>query len=148
MENKILEFVREFNTNLDQINQYSLLQYSNDGFTQSISLPEINIFDDDNYGEDRFKRVALSRLLKVVSEISTTAEEMLIEEISIFEKTLKSRIKEEFPKSKFSFFRVATLRWKIVMSGEYDEDKMGDFLDGFTQGFYYEFEDCRLDLEY
>lgn len=44
--------------------------------------------------------------------------------------------------------RIANCRWKISISGKYNEDIMGDFLDVMKEDFEYIFEGSKLDVEY
>lgn len=44
--------------------------------------------------------------------------------------------------------RIATCRWKIVISGQYNEDIMEDFMDVLKEDFQYIFEGLTLDIEW
>lgn len=148
MENKIIEFIGEFNTKLEVLNQYNNLQYVTNGFYEAISLPEVAIFDDGNYTNEHFKKIALSHLLKVISDFGEVAGNMFADEIWDWEKETKIKVKDKFPNSKIKIERLGTLRYKIIISGGYSEEDMSDFVDVIAQDFQYMFDGCKLDYEY
>lgn len=67
-ENKIIEFVREFNVGLEKSNYYNLLQYGTDGFSEGISLSEISLWND-NYSYEHYRTLSLSGLVKQLTEL-------------------------------------------------------------------------------
>ena len=83
MENKILEFVREFNAGLENSNEYNSLQYQNDGYQEGILLPNIYLWSDDE-GTEHFKPKALSSLVRQLDLLQSVAKELLEVEITEF----------------------------------------------------------------
>jgi len=148
MNNKIIEFVREFNTYLEKTNQYCNLTYGNDGFTQSVTFPQLILFDDDNNSSEFVKQLSLSSLAKTLSEVNIAVGEMLGEEIGLFFAEKKKQMKEKFTEAKMNYSRGATCRWKVVISGQYNEDIMDDFMDVLREDFLYIFEGLKLDTEW
>lgn len=55
MENKILEFVREFNVGLENSNEFNFLNLLDNGFYKGINLLEIFVWDDNNYNFEYFR---------------------------------------------------------------------------------------------
>ena len=148
MENNIVDFVREFNTELDVLNQYSNLEYTASGFYEGINLPQVNLVNDNDYSSEHFKKVALTQLLKVVSDWGEVAVNMFADEIWAWEKETIEQVIEKFPKSKVVVERLGTLRYKIILSGKYNKESMSDFIDVIVQDFEYMFYGCKLDYEY
>lgn len=148
MKNKMIEFVREFNTSLGELKQYSDLEYSTNGCYEAISLPQVNLFDDGNYPAGHFRKIALTQLLKVVSDWGEVASNMFADEISAWEKEVRKQLKDRFPQAKMAVMRVATLRYKIILAGKYDEEPMSEFVDVIVQDFEYMFDGCKLNFEY
>jgi len=148
MENKIIEFVKEFNTELEKSIEYNLLQYQNDGFNQGIILPRLILFSDSDRSGDHYKTVALSSLVKQLSELQEIAAPMLADEIDKFFAEKRTQIKEKFTYAKISYARIATCRWKISVSGAYNEDIMEQFMKVLQEDFDYMFDGLTLDVEY
>ena len=148
MDNKMTEFIREFNGNLSELEQFNNLEYATNGFYEAISLPAVNLFDSENYTCDHFKKITLSNLLKVISDLGEVAGNMFADEIWAWEKETEIKIKEKFPNSKIKVKRLGTLRYKIILSGKYSEEGMSDFIEVVTQDFQYMFDGCKLDYEY
>ena len=148
MGNKMIRFVEEFNTNLDVLQQYSNLEYLTNGFYEAIGLPQVSVFDDGNYSSEHFRKISLVQILKVVSDWGEVAGNMFADEIWAWEKEIKNQIVEKFPKSKITVERLGTLRYKIILSGKYNEESMSDFIDVIVQDFEYMFDGCKLDYEY
>ncbi len=147
MENKILEFIREFNAGLEDSNYYNLLQHTNDGFNEGIILPEIGIFNDnDSY--DHFKTIALSSLVRQLSEIQEVAGELLADEVDQYFAEKKKQLKEKFPDAKLKYQRLAVCRYKAVLSGSYNDDIMAEFAEVLEEDFKWMFSEFKLDVEY
>lgn len=147
MEDKIIEFVREFNAGLENSNYYNLLQHVNNGFTEAISLPEIYLWTDDSSYE-HLKKKALSGLVIQLTELLEVASPLLGDEIDKFFAEKKKQMQEKFTYAKMKTFSIATCRWKCVISGEYNEDIMTDFMDVLKEDFEYIFEGLKLDTEW
>lgn len=148
MENKILEFVREFNTELENSNWQNYLQYQEDGFNKSIVLPRLRLFDDDNNSSEHLKSITLSSLFKQVDEIREVANLMLVDELDKFFAEKKIQMEEKFDLAKMSYFRLAYCKWKVSISGGYNEDLMEQFIENLVSDFNYVFEGLTLDYEY
>jgi len=147
-ENKIIEFVREFNTYLEKTNQYCNLTYGNDGFTESVTFPQLIVFDDNNDRIEFVKQRSLSSLAKTLSEVSIAVNEMLVDELDKFFREKKKDMKEKFTATKMSYARIANCRWKVSVSGQYNEGIMDDFMDVLKEDFQYIFEGLTLDTEW
>lgn len=146
--NKIVEFVREFNTYLEKTNQYCNLTYGNDGFTESVSFPQLIVFDDNNDSVEFVKQRSLSSLAKTLSEVNIAVGEMLSDELDKFFTQKKTEMGEKFTLAKMSYMRVANCRWKVVVSGKYNEDIMEQFCEVLEEDFKYIFEGLTLDIEW
>jgi len=147
MENKIVEFVREFNAGLEDSNEYNMLQYQNDGFQEGIVLPEIYLWSDDE-GSDYFRTKAISSLVRQLNKIQEVAGEILADEIEKFFAQKKTEIKEKFPEAKLKYSRTAICRYKAVLSGQYNEDVMEQFAETLEEDFKWLFSEFKLDVEY
>lgn len=148
MENKITDFVTEFNTNLSVLKQYENLEYTTNGFYEAIGITQISLFDDGNYPSEHHRKIALSHLLKLVSDWGEVAGNMFADEIWAWEKEVKEQLENKFSKAKMKVGRLGTLRYKLIISGKYDEETMSDFVDVVKQDFEYMFDGCKLDYEY
>lgn len=147
MENKILEFVREFNAGLEKSNYYNLLQYQTDGFNEGIIVPELYLWTDENATEYA-KAFSLSQLVGQLSELMEIAQPMLADEVDKFFAKKKLEMIEKFDLAKMKNIRVANWKWKLSVSGKYNEEFMSDFLDVMKEDFEYIFEGSKLDVEY
>ena len=147
MENKILEFVRDFNAGLEKSNYYNLLQYQTDGFNEGIIVPELYLWTDENTTEHA-KAFSLSQLVGQLSELLEIAQPMLADEADRFFAKKRLEMIEKFDHAKMKDMRIAYCRWKISISGKYNEDIMADFLDVMKEDFEYIFEGSKLDVEY
>lgn len=147
MENKTIEFVRGFNSQLEEINRYCNLQLSSDGFVQAISFPEIVLFDDDNDNVEYVEELSLSRLVKTLGEVLEVANKELAYKADDFFAERKKQLKEKFPNAKISFNSDSKLTNSVFVSGEYDEVKLINALDVVKQDFEYIFEGCKLDVD-
>lgn len=146
MENKALEFVRGFNSDLEHINQYFNLQLCDDGFSKGIIFPEVCLFSDDNDSTDFMEELTLSRLVKTLDEVLVVAKRSLSDKIDAF---FAEKIKEA--KEKFTYIKLKFngrgLEYSVFVSGSYNEDILADFLDVVKEDFQYIFEGCKLDVE-
>lgn len=147
MENKILEFVREFNAGLENSNEYNQIQYQNDGFQEGIILPEIYLWDDGE-GFEHFRPKAISSLVRQLNQIQEIAGELLAAEIDQYFAEKKKQLKEKFPDAKLKYQRLAVCRYKAVLSGNYNEDIMAKFTEVLEEDFKYMFSEFKLDVEY
>lgn len=147
MNNKILEFVREFNSGLENSNEYNYLRYSVDGFTEALVLSDMYFWTDDSSSEF-VKQMTLSSLLKQIYDLQEVAEPMMAEEIDKFFAEKRKNAEKKFTYARFKYARIAKLRWKLEVSGTYNEDIMEQFLDVVKEDFQYIFQGCSLDIEY
>ena len=143
-ESKIIEFVREINGDLD----YNILEYVNTGYIEALKLPELIVFDDDNDGTEFFKQRSLSRLVKHSSLVLENTTPMLADEIDKFFAQKKLELKEKFTNTKIKLQITATCRYKVIVSGTYNEDIMEQFIDVLVQDFEYIFEGYKMDYEF
>jgi hypothetical protein len=143
-ENKLIEFVREVNADLD----YAILQCDNNGYTEGIKLSETYVFDDDNDSKEYLRQKSLARLLRHLSLVSEVVEPMLINEIDLFFTQKKKELKDKFTNAKVKYNRVATCRYNLFISGAYNEDCMEQFIEVLTEDFKYLFEGFLIDCEY
>lgn len=146
-ENRILEFVREFNAGLENSNEYNSLQYQNDGYQEGILLPNIYIWSDDE-GSEFFKQKALSSLVRQLELIQNTANDLLEVEISKFFAGKKKDIEEKFSNVKLSYTRKTILTYQVEVEGNYNEDIMEDFIDVLGEDFKYIFNGLKIDVLY
>lgn len=143
-ENKIIEFVREVNGDLS----YGILDYINTGYRECLRFPELFVFDDDNDGTEFFKQRSLSRLVKHLSSVLENTTPMLADEIDKFFAQKKLELKEKFTDAKIKIGKIAGCRYKIIMSGTYNEDDMAQFIDVLVEDFEYIFEGYTMDYEF
>jgi hypothetical protein len=148
MENKVLEFITEFNTKLEEHNLYTNLLYVTDGNSEGIVTPEIVLWDDDNYSTEHIRKITLTSMLQVINNYNTLVEEMFSGEISAWEKAIEEQLKSKFELAKMKLKRTAVLRYKLIISGKYNEDFMEEFVDVVKEDFEYMFSGCKLDYEY
>lgn len=80
MENKIIDFVREVNADLE----YSILEYLNNGYVEAITSPMLFVFDDDNDSKEFVRQRSLSRLTKHLSLVLETVSPLLADELDKF----------------------------------------------------------------
>lgn len=146
-ENKILEFVREFNTGLENTNEFNHLNLLDNGFIKGITVSEIYAWTDE-LREDHFKTKALGSLAKQLYDLQEVTNKMLVEEVDKFFAQKKKDLKEKFTNSKLNYSRLAYLRYKINISGKYNEDIMEEFVEVLREDFEYIFNGLTLDVEY
>jgi len=148
MENKILEFVREFNAGLENSNEYNSLQYQNDGYQEGILLPNIYAWSSDE-GEEHFRQKALSSLVRQLDLLQNVAKELLEVEITEFFAEKKKLIKEKFPQANLKYFKEATLEYSILISGLYNVELIEQFGETVEEDFQYLFEGLKIsDISY
>jgi hypothetical protein len=143
-ENKLIEFVREVNEDLD----YTILDYINNGYVEGIKLSETYVFDDDNDSKKYIRQKSLARLVRHLSLVSEVVEPMLIDEIDLFFAQKKKELKDKFTNAKLKYNRFATCRYNVSISGIYNEDSMEQFIDVLTEDFKYLFEGFLIDYKY
>lgn len=143
-ESKIIEFVRELNGDLD----YKILEYINTGYSEGLRFPGLCVFDDDNDSTEFFKQCSLSRLVKHLSSVLENTTPMLADEIDKFFVQKKLELKEKFTDAKIKIDKIAGCRYKIIMSGTYNEDDMAQFIDVLVEDFEYIFEGYTMDYEF
>jgi hypothetical protein len=144
MNNKIKDLINELNAD----NEICPISYKTNGYWEAISIDELHLWDDQNYNEEYVRQQVGANLLRISGELYERANEILVEEVGKYMDFWKSKIKEEFPQAKVSYFRQSPLRWKIVVSGEYDENKIDDIMDVFTEDFNYIFQYAKLEVEW
>ena len=143
-ENKIIDFVREINGYVD----YTILDYVNTGYIEALKFPGLIVFDDDNDGTEFFKQRSLSRLVKHLTLVLENTTPMLTDEIDKFFAQKKLELKEKFTNAKIKIGKIAGCRYKVIMSGTYNEDAMEQFIDVLVQDFEYIFEGYKMDYEF
>ena len=147
MENKIVEFVREFNGKLVDLEQYNQLEYVTDGFYKAVRLPTVGVSDYELPSEHH-RKIALSHLLKLVSDWGEVAGNMFSDEIWAWEKEVNKQLEQKFTTSaKMRVGRLGTLRYNLIISGKYCEESMDDFLSDIKRDFEYMFDGCKLDYK-
>lgn len=144
MNNKIKDLINELNAD----NEICPISYKTNGYWEAISIDELHLWDDENYHKEYVRQQVSANLLRISGELYERANEILVEEVGKYMDFWKSEIKEAFPKTKVSYFRQSPLRWKVVVSGEYEESKMYDIMDVFIEDFNYTFEYVKLDVEW
>lgn len=149
MENKILEFVTEFNAGLEDSNEQNCLIFQDSGFWQSVMLRDIYVWDSENYSEHYFETQALCSLTRQFYEVLKVSNEMLVPKIRGFFNGQKTKIKEKFPEVKFLYARGGTiLDYVVTISGKYDEEKMEEFVEILREDFEFEFEGLKAEIKY
>lgn len=144
MENKILEFVREFNIGLENNKNYNNIQYETDGFNEAISLPKIYLWDD-NYSSDYFRTFALGNLTKQLYELQVVANDLLVKEVSLFFALKRELMKAKFPKAKLKYRREDnSINYFVTFSGEYDEEQLEEFGEVVQEDFKHQFEGLKI----
>lgn len=148
-ENKILQFVKDFNLELEKRKEDCCLTYENNGAVEAISLSPFYPFDDNNYSAEYSRQIALSHILKFCANFSDVANGMLVEEVDKYFVLIKDKIKLLCPQAILKVKRLSVLRWEIFMSGNYEEtEDLSDLIDAITEDFIYIFEGCALTFEY
>lgn len=144
MENKILEFVREFNVGLENNKNYNNIQYETDGFNEAISLPKIYLWDD-NYSSDYFRTFALGNLTKQLNELQVVANDLLVKEVCLFFGLKRELMKSKFPKAKLKYRREDnSINYFVTFSGEYDEEQLEEFGEVVQEDFKHQFEGLKI----
>lgn len=144
MENKIIEFVREVNADLE----YSILHCVNDGYTNGIVFPELVVFDDNNDSEELMRQRSLARLTKHLSLVLEEVSPLLTDELDKFFAEKKEYMQEKFTDAKMKVLRKTVCVYTIIISGGYDEDIMSDFMDVLQEDFRYIFEGFKIEAEW
>lgn len=144
MNNKIKDLIKELNAD----SEICPISYKTNGFNEAVSVDELYLWDDENYHEECVRQQVSANLLRISGELYKKANEILVEEVGKYMDFWKSKIKEAFPQSKVSYFRQSALRWKVVVSGKYDEGKMDETMDVFIEDFNYTFEYVKLEAEW
>jgi len=147
MENKILEFVREFNAGLENSNEYNSLQYQNDGYQEGVLLPQIYAWSDDE-GTDHFRQKALSSLVRQLDLLQSVAKGLLEVEITKFFAEKENNIKEKFTNARLIIVGSLLTSYKVSASGQYNEDAMEQFLEVLEEDFKYVFPGIKIGIEY
>lgn len=137
MKNRILNFVRDFNEKLEKSNTdytpYNYLQYKSDGTVESISLPDINLFDDQNDSTEFVIQNCSATIVLALESIVKNARKILYKEVNKFvdEMTKDNSIPryELYPKGSYT--------WELTVGEEY-EDLISD------NDFTYLFPGCKL----
>lgn len=143
MENKIIEFL----ANLNKDNSFYNLYYYNNGFTEGVYLPKIELFNDNDDSKEYLEQLVLSRLVKKLSVLLEGAETELLERIDSFLIKEKKIITEYFPNAKVKRFNSDVLNHYLFLSGKYDEDKMHEHLENIKSNFEVLFEGIKLNID-
>lgn len=144
-----MEFVEEFNIELEKLNEDIAIQYVSNGFTEAILIPDLVLYDDNNYSSDYSKQIALSQLVKYASDLLEVANNKLNKEVDFYLAAEKVNILEKYPQTKVKITKKATMLWELYVSGEYKESKvLDDFMDGIKDDFEYIFTGCKLNMEW
>lgn len=144
MDEKIRELITEINSD----EEIGLVSYKTNGFCEAIAIDEIYLWDDQNYSEEFVRPQVSANLLRVTSMLQEKANMILVDEVGRYMNLCKSEIKQKFPNVKISYFRKASLLWKIVVSGEYEEEEMDEVMYVFVEDFNYTFEYAKLEAEW
>jgi len=148
MENKTLEFVREFNTALGETDEYLCLNYNQDGFSESITFPKQILWDDNNDNEDFQKQHTLSRLYRILIHTEEVVQQFIVDEVDKFFAEKVRQSEEKFSNIKLNLDRQTKCLYKLSVEGNYNEDRMEEFVDIFKEDFQYLFEGFKLEYEY
>ena len=141
MGNKIIDFVREVNADLE----YSILEYLNNGYVEAITSPMLFVFDDDNDSKEFVRQRSLSRLTKHLSLVLETVSPLLADELDKFFAGKKKQMKEKFSFAKMNVSIKTACVYKVDILGEYNEDIMDDFMDVLQEDFKYIFEGFKIE---
>ena len=140
MENKIIDFVREVNADLE----YSILEYLNNGYVEAITSPMLFVFDD-NDSKEFVRQRSLSRLTKHFSLVLEQVSPLLADELDKFFAGKKKQMKEKFSFAKMNVSIKTACVYKVDILGEYNEDIMDDFMDVLQEDFKYIFEGFKIE---
>jgi hypothetical protein len=144
MENKTIDFMREVNAN----SEYSILEYVNNGYTEAIKFPELFVFDDDNDSEEFVTQRSLARLTKHLSLVLERVSPILADEIDKFFAEKEKQMQEKFSYAKMHVSRKTVCVYDVQISGGYNEDIMGDFIDVLQEDFEYIFEGFKIEAKW
>jgi hypothetical protein len=144
LKNKILEFVKEINA--DNLN--SILKYNSDGYEERLCIPEVFVFSTEFSDEEHVKQTALAQSVISLREKLEALEPLLYDEVDAFFRTKKEQLKEKFPKAKLKWRTEGFAVFKLEISGDYDEDTMGDFVLATVDEFEAIFDGLNLRYGY
>lgn len=145
MENKILEFVKDFNElSEEKTYHYDSLQYVTDGYSEAIVLPEMVLFcDNDSY--ENFKTVSLGAITRRLHELLFVSNKFLQVEIEKFFVGKKELMNAKFPKAKLKYSKgAAVLEYFVTFSGEYEEEQLEEFGEVVQEDFKHQFEGLKI----
>lgn len=142
-ENKILEFVKEFNAGLENSNEYNSIQYQNDGYQEGLLIPNIYLWSDDE-GSEYFKQRALSSLARQLTLLQEVGSEMLAHEIDKFFAEKKKLMKEKFPEARLNYYKEGALEYSVKISGLYNDELMEQFGEVLDEDFKYVFMGFKI----
>ncbi len=140
MENKKLEFVREFNSDFE----FAGLAIVDNGYWSGLTLCELNVFSEDNDSEEFMEQVSLSRLSTYLDVLQKRTNDMLLDKIDEFFAQKTKEAEEKFSTAKIKFKYKSQFVYEAFVTGTYNEDFMDDFLDVVKQDFEYIFEGFKL----
>lgn len=143
MENKALDFVRNFNSDREE----DLLGYISSGYSEGIVLSEIYLWDDNNHTTEHLETITLSRLYSQISELQEITNEKLAVEVDKFFARKTKELKEKFTYAKLKYLRIANCAYGVYISGAYNEDAMSDFMNILLEDFRYIFEGLKIEGE-
>lgn len=141
MENKIIDFIREVNADLE----YSILHYVNDGYTEGIKFPSLLVFDDNNDSEEFVRQRSLATLTKHLSLVLEMVSPLLADEIDKFFAEKSKQMRDKFTYAKMHVSRKTVCIYKVDISGRYNEDIMEEFIDVLQEDFSYIFEGFKIE---
>jgi hypothetical protein len=144
MENKILELVKEVNS--DQ--EVSIFDYVDNGFTKGVKLNSAFVFDDDNYSTEFVRQISLSKACKLLSEQLEHLSPMLGNELNLFFAEKDKKLKEIYPKARLKWNRKTLAVYTLYVSGAYEEEGIDCFMDVLKGDFEYIFDGFKLECEW
>lgn len=142
MRKEIEEYITDFNTYL----QNCQIKYSTNGFWESLSLSDLGL---EVYNTDNVRKKINTRLFMIAEELQMQTEKILIEEVDKFVEKCKNEIKVILPNMNFSFYRISSLSWKLVLIGTYDDNcnDLSNLLNKLEDDFTKCFDYAKLHIE-
>jgi len=144
MNEKIRELITEINSDEEIVS----VSYKTNGFCEAITIDETHLWDSENYLEEYVRQQVSANLLRISELLREKANEILVDEVSRYMDFYRSRLKQNFPNARMSYFRKEPLLWKVTVSGEYEEEEMDEFMDVLVGNFNYRFEYAKLEEEW
>lgn len=136
-ENKALEFVIDFNYKLEKLNSrstpYNFLQNKTDGFTEYISIPEINIYNDEDYNSEFVSQSCSAQLVLALNNMLEMSKKMLNKYVKEFVEELCSGNSI----IKYKLCKKNTTEWELRV-----DEKLEELI--WDNDFEYTFPGCKL----